>query len=161
MKQVQPTYQLPPREKYKPDPSKSLSCSICGKDTEFDPPFCFECICDIQEGTSENICRSVENHGKIPKQHTVESILNTVSEFTGISTSAICSKNRHTFAIIPRQICHYLSRKKTKNSLAIIGYEVGKCNHATVLNSIKKISNLLETDKAFRGKYGDLIGGYE
>ena len=49
-----------------------------------------------------------------------------------------------------RQIAMYLAKQHTKAPLATIGAAIGGRNHATVLHSCKAVSNLLETDKAFR-----------
>ncbi len=45
---------------------------------------------------------------------------------------------------------HVSGQQHTKAPLATIGAAIGGRNHATVLHSCKAVSNLLETDKAFR-----------
>ena len=49
-----------------------------------------------------------------------------------------------------RQIAMYLAKQHTKAPLTTIGSAIGGRNHATVLHSCKAVSNLIETDKAFR-----------
>ena len=49
-----------------------------------------------------------------------------------------------------RQIAMYLAKQHTKAPLTTIGSAIGGRNHATVLHSCKAVTNLIETDKAFR-----------
>ena len=60
------------------------------------------------------------------------------------------SKRRPRTIALPRQIAMYLMRNLTNLPLKEIGEEFGGRNHATVLHSCKAVSNLLDTDKAFR-----------
>lgn len=46
-----------------------------------------------------------------------------------------------------RQIICYLARKHTKLSSKMIGKIIGNRDHATVLHAVKRIKNLIETDK--------------
>ena len=50
----------------------------------------------------------------------------------------------------------YLAKQHTKAPLTTIGAAIGGRNHATVLHSCKAVSNLLETDKAFRRKVEEI-----
>jgi chromosomal replication initiator protein len=50
----------------------------------------------------------------------------------------------------------YFAKRMTKASLASIGSQIGKRDHATVLHACKTVDNLTETDKQFR-KYVDDI----
>jgi len=56
-----------------------------------------------------------------------------------------------------RQMAHYMAWKHTRESLKYIGQYFGKKDHATVLNSVKVISNYLETDRSFREQYQDFL----
>lgn len=56
-----------------------------------------------------------------------------------------------------RQMAHYMAWKHTNQSLKYIGQYFGKKDHATVLNSVKVISNYLETDRQFREQYQDFL----
>ena len=44
----------------------------------------------------------------------------------------------------------------TKSSLASIGSQIGKRDHATVLHACKTVDNLTETDKQFKKYVEDL-----
>ena len=49
-----------------------------------------------------------------------------------------------------------VAKKFTKASLASIGSQIGKRDHATVLHACKTVDNLAETDKQFRKYIDDL-----
>jgi len=71
------------------------------------------------------------------------------------------NSKRHHIYREPRQIAHYLSRRFTKESLSSIGEYFGQQDHATVLNSIKKVSYYIETEKDFRDKLNKIQGIFE
>jgi chromosomal replication initiator protein len=50
----------------------------------------------------------------------------------------------------------YFSKKLTKASLASIGTQIGKRDHATVLHACKTVDNLASTDKQFNKYVEDL-----
>jgi chromosomal replication initiator protein len=50
----------------------------------------------------------------------------------------------------------YFSKKYTKSSLASIGSQLGKRDHATVLHACKTVDNLFSTDKTFKKYVEDL-----
>jgi len=55
-----------------------------------------------------------------------------------------------------RQLAMYFSKKLTKASLASIGSQIGKRDHATVLHACKTVNNLSTTDKQFKKYVEDL-----
>ena len=50
----------------------------------------------------------------------------------------------------------YFSKKMTKSSLASIGAQIGKRDHATVLHACKTVDNLYATDKQFKKYVEDI-----
>jgi len=86
-----------------------------------------------------------------------DQIMQSVCMATGITAEYINMKSREPVVLLPRQMCHYIASKCTKKTLSEIGKYFGNKDHATVLNSVKKIQNYLDTDKEFRDKYGDLL----
>ena len=50
----------------------------------------------------------------------------------------------------------FFAKKFTKASLASIGSQIGKRDHATVLHACKTVDNLSSTDKQFRKYVEDL-----
>ena len=70
-----------------------------------------------------------------------------VSYFKGTDTDKILSRSRLREHAIPRQLIHTMVRLAyPEKSYRTIGIETGSRNHATVLNSLKVIRNLTETD---------------
>ena len=50
----------------------------------------------------------------------------------------------------------FFSKRLTPSSLANIGAQIGKRDHATVLHACKTINNLSETDKKFKQYITDI-----
>jgi chromosomal replication initiator protein len=50
----------------------------------------------------------------------------------------------------------FFSKGYTKASLSSIGSMIGGKDHATVLHACKTISNLIETDKVFKGQIDEI-----
>lgn len=88
---------------------------------------------------------------------TSEIELQRVSAYTGIPIEDFNLKTRKRDIVEARQVAMYLAKARTKESLAKIGLAIGKKDHATVLHAIKTVSNLIETDRAFRDKWGELL----
>lgn len=84
------------------------------------------------------------------KEITIDHIKEVVCASLNISPESFASSRRTREIAQARQIAMFLSKKHTKAPLTTIGAAIGGKNHATVLHSCKQISNLLDTDKAFR-----------
>ena len=93
---------------------------------------------------------------KTKQQITPDLILQTVAEHFNIQTSDIISKKRSHDIAYPRQICMYLCKKMTDQSLVKIGEIIGKRDHSTVIHGIEKIEKDLEKDTEL-GKVIDVI----
>ena len=72
-----------------------------------------------------------------------------------IETQQYKTRRRHIDQA--RQLAMYFAKKFTKASLASIGSQIGKRDHATVLHACKTVDNLTFTDKQFRKYVEDLI----
>ena len=55
-----------------------------------------------------------------------------------------------------RHLAMYFAKKLTKNSLANIGKQIGKRDHATVLYACRAVSNLAETNKKYKEYLEDI-----
>lgn len=88
---------------------------------------------------------------------TLEQILKMVCKKTGLTHDQIRTKTRFQNILIPRQVCHYLGQKRTTKNLSEVGLFFGNNDHATVLNSCKKIQNLIDTEKEFRDYWRGII----
>lgn len=91
------------------------------------------------------------------KQITSGLIVEVVAEHFGITPEDIMSKRRNTEYVLPRQICMYLCRKYTDDSLQSIGKAVGKKDHTTVIHGIEKITDDIEKNDELKGKIDIII----
>jgi len=62
----------------------------------------------------------------------------------------LCSHSRKRKFVEPRFIAYYLLKNNTNESLEEIGFQMGGFDHATVLNGLKTISNLMETNQELK-----------
>ena len=74
-----------------------------------------------------------------------------------MEVSTLQSKTRKRHIVHARQLAMLFAKKFTKASLASIGSQIGKRDHATVLHACKTVDNLSSTDKQFR-KYVEDLG---
>ena len=86
----------------------------------------------------------------------IRKIQSIVCTQTGIKSEKIHYKTRKEEIREARQLIHYFSAKYTKVALAKIGLWVGNKTHATVLNSNKKINNLIQTKRECRNKIREM-----
>lgn len=84
------------------------------------------------------------------KEITLDHIIEVVCEYLNLDFARFNSTERTREIAQARQIAMYLAKQHTKAPLTTIGAAIGGRNHATVLHSCKAVSNLIETDKAFR-----------
>jgi len=84
------------------------------------------------------------------KNITLKYIKDEVCKYYEIGIDDLHEVTRKQEIVTPRQIAMYLCRRYTKLSSGKIGKEIGGKDHATVLHGIKKINNLLDTDKSFK-----------
>lgn len=84
------------------------------------------------------------------KELSIDSIQKVVSKYFDIDVQTLQSNTRKRHVVQARQLAMYFSKRLTKASLATIGLQIGKRDHATVLHACKTVDNLTETDKQFR-----------
>ena len=77
---------------------------------------------------------------------TIPLIQEKVASYYHISQTDLKGKKRVKQIVVPRQIAMYLVRELTDNSLPKIGAEFGGKDHTTVLHSIDKIEEMLQSD---------------
>ncbi len=99
----------------------------------------------------------VENYVKNTKREvSIEYIQKVVSDYFSMDVETLQSKTRKRHIVQARQLAMYFSKKLTKASLASIGSQIGKRDHATVLHACKTVDNLSTTDKQFKKYVEDL-----
>lgn len=84
------------------------------------------------------------------KEITIDYIKKVVCDYFKIPVEKIQSKSRKSDIAEARHLAMYFARQYTNASLASIGEQIGKRDHATVLHSCKTAKNLIETDKRFK-----------
>lgn len=89
-----------------------------------------------------------EDQIRLPK-YSLDEIRIQVENYTGITIDQMSIETNKAEIVMARQFAHYKARMFTIESLSSIGSYFGAKNHATVLNSCKKISGYLEVDNKF------------
>jgi len=90
------------------------------------------------------------------REVSIDYIQKVVSEYFQMDIDTLQSKTRKRHIVQARQLAMYFAKKFTKASLASIGSQIGKRDHATVLHACKTVDNLSFTDKQFRKYVDDL-----
>ncbi len=104
--------------------------------------------------TLENVTEALKDiiSPNAVRQVTAQVIISVVAEHFGITPDDIISKRRNSEFVQPRQICMYLCRKLTAESLQNIGKALGKKDHTTVIHGIDKITEEVEHNEEMRNK---------
>ena len=110
-----------------------------------------------KEVTLELAQHVVEKFVKNTKREvSIDYIQKVVSDYFEMDVATLQSKTRKRHIVQARQLAMFFAKKFTKASLASIGSQIGKRDHATVLHACKTVDNLAETDKQFRKYIEDL-----
>ncbi|MFH6604216.1 chromosomal replication initiator protein DnaA [Maribacter algicola] len=110
-----------------------------------------------KEVTLELAQHVVEKFVKNTKREvSIDYIQKVVSDYFEMDVATLQSKTRKRHIVQARQLAMFFAKKFTKASLASIGSQIGKRDHATVLHACKTVDNLAETDKQFRKYIDDL-----
>ena len=88
----------------------------------------------------------------VSRQITPQLIISVVAEHFGITADDITSKRRNSEFVLPRQICMYLCRKLTDESLQNIGKALGNKDHTTVIHGIDKITDDMQVNEELKNK---------
>ena len=110
-----------------------------------------------REVTLELAQQVVEKFVKNTKREvSIDYIQKVVSDYFEMDVATLQSKTRKRHIVQARQLAMFFAKKFTKASLASIGSQIGKRDHATVLHACKTVDNLSFTDKQFRKYVEDL-----
>ena len=90
------------------------------------------------------------------REVSIDYIQKVVSDYFQMDVDTLQSKTRKRHIVQARQLAMFFAKKFTKASLASIGSQIGKRDHATVLHACKTVNNLSTTDKQFRKYVEDL-----
>ena len=106
-----------------------------------------------QELAQDVVMKFVKN---TKREVSIDYIQKVVSDYFQMDVETLQSKTRRRHIVQARQLAMYFAKKFTKASLASIGNQIGKRDHATVLHACKTVDNLTFTDKQFRKYVEDL-----
>lgn len=90
------------------------------------------------------------------REVSIDYIQKVVSDYFQMDVNTLQSKTRKRHIVQARQLAMFFAKKFTKASLASIGSQIGKRDHATVLHACKTVDNLSSTDKQFRKYVEDI-----
>ena len=90
------------------------------------------------------------------REVSIDYIQKVVSDYFQMDVDTLQSKTRKRHIVQARQLAMFFAKKFTKASLASIGSQIGKRDHATVLHACKTVDNLSTTDQQFRKYVEDL-----
>ncbi|MFV0564543.1 MAG: chromosomal replication initiator protein DnaA [Flavobacteriaceae bacterium] len=90
------------------------------------------------------------------REISIDYIQKVVSDYFQMDIDTLQSKTRKRHIVQARQLAMFFAKKYTKASLASIGSQIGRRDHATVLHACKTVDNLTLTDKQFRKYVEDL-----
>lgn len=100
------------------------------------------------------IAYSYPDKTKPNPKYTIGQIAEQIKEETGVTVEQMnYYKKNNPEVLLARQMAHYKANNTTGESVEIIGHYFGNKNHATVLNSCRKISGYLQVDTKFKEKY--------
>ena len=85
-------------------------------------------------------------NGQTNGQPSIQSIIDTVTQYYDIKLTDLLSKRRHKSIALPRQVCMWLARRHTRFSLEEIGGYFGGRDHTTVMHAVRQITSKREND---------------
>ncbi|MBT8288253.1 MAG: chromosomal replication initiator protein DnaA [Flavobacteriaceae bacterium] len=109
---------------------------------------------EITLGLAKDIVEKFVKNTK--REVSIDYIQKVVSDYFQMDVETLQSKTRKRHIVQARQLAMFFAKKFTKASLASIGSQIGKRDHATVLHACKTVDNLSSTDKQFRKYVEDL-----
>ena len=104
------------------------------------------------EGLSIDLARKVIKKfvKNTTKEISIDYIQKVVCDYFSMELDVLQSKSRKRNVVQARQLAMFFAKRFTKASLASIGTQIGKRDHATVLHACKTVGNLSETDRQFK-----------
>ena len=71
-------------------------------------------------------------------------VLDLVCSDLGVTPRMLNSRSKKSELAFARQVAHYCVRERTGASLEMVGKYVGKRNHCTVINSIRRVQAAID-----------------
>lgn len=85
-----------------------------------------------------------------PSTMTISDILSTVANYYSISMDDLLGRGRNKELVHPRQVAMYLAREELQTTLPQIGEALGGRDHTTVMYSVDKITQTIDSDDSLR-----------
>jgi chromosomal replication initiator protein len=79
----------------------------------------------------------------------IQQIIDVVIKFYNVRLADLQSKKRHKSIALPRQVCMYIARSRTRYSLEEIGGYFGGRDHTTVMHAIRTITDQRNANPQF------------
>jgi hypothetical protein len=123
-----------------------------------------ECSLHIEEQADQHVwawaARRFETDFKtyFEDRFLIRTIQIVVANYYGIQVRDLISERRTDIVRIPRHVAFYITKTLTSHSLPTIGRYFGKRDHSTVINAIKRVKALLETDEKVRNDVACILG---
>lgn len=95
--------------------------------------------------------------------HTIDHLKETICGYFNCEESVLESHSRKLEEMWPRHLFAWAIYKRivpNKLSLEQIGSKLGGKTHATIINSVRKVNNRIETNKPFREDITSIVNGY-
>jgi len=93
------------------------------------------------------------------RQVSIQQIIEAVVKFYSVRLADLQSKKRHKSIALPRQVCMYFARQKTRYSLEEIGGYFGGRDHTTVMHAIRTITGQREKNQTFSAQLERIEAG--
>ncbi|MDR1860456.1 MAG: chromosomal replication initiator protein DnaA [Bacteroidales bacterium] len=90
------------------------------------------------------------------RELSIDYISKVVCDYYKLPLDTLQDNTRKREIVQARQVAMYFSKHYTKSSLATIGLQIGRRDHATVLHALKTVGNLIDTDKKFKACVEDI-----
>jgi chromosomal replication initiator protein len=101
---------------------------------------------DITLETTQELLRDLLRANE--RRVTIDEIQRRVAEHFTIKMAEMTSSRRARSVARPRQVAMYLSKQLTQHSLPEIGRKFGGRDHSTVIHAVRKIEELIDSDRA-------------
>lgn len=84
-------------------------------------------------------------------------IIKTICQEFKVSFDEVISKKRNPEYLIPRQIIIYFLMLKTRYTMTKIGKLMGGRDHTTVIHTMKRVRDIIDTEEDFKNKINYLL----
>lgn len=94
-----------------------------------------------------------------PLPLTVRAVVRAVCDFYDITEIDIRGKGRSAWQVRPRHVAMYLARRLTGRSYPQIGDRLGRRDHTSVLNGVRRIERLIGIDREIADEVAYIASG--